>query len=315
LANSYIVHKAIELDALSTKSKEALEKCDHWIVSPKYDGCHAILLFKDGTFVGALSRTGEKVYSLDHVGQSFEDTYTLPFGQVAICGEAWIPGQEFNEISGHFRRQSGRITELYFVPFDFVEWECKSSPESPVLYSEDGYLDRLLELASYQTSPVIPGRIITSQFFQEIGSLSSVIEGTKGYARFLKSSSIGAYDGAIIAQADGKYTVGAGKGGEFIKVKPTLSFTVTVTGAEIARGEKTGKNTAALRFELDGKTQRVSTGLTQAQVDEIAAEFLTRAYGSIRSQWQGCRIEVGAMGKTINGFLREPRFLGVRHDA
>lgn len=311
----YIVHKAVELDALSTKTKAKLEECNHWIVSPKYDGCHAILLFKDGNFVGALSRTGEKVYSLDHIGQSFEDNYRLPLGQVAICGEAWIPGQEFNEISGHFRRQSGRITELYFVPFDFVGWDCKNSQESPVLYSEGGYLDRLLELASYQTSPVIPGRIITPQFFQEIGSLSSVIDSTKGYARFLKASNLGAYDGAIVARADGKYNVGAGKGGEFIKVKPTLSFTVTVTGAEIARGEKTGKNTAALLFELDDKTQRVSTGLTQAQVDQITAETMGLHYGSMKHEWHGCRIEVGAMGKTINGYLREPRFLGVRTDA
>lgn len=301
---NYIVHKAVELDALSTKARASLDECHSWVVSPKYDGCHAILLFKNGNFVEALSRTGEKVYSLDHIGLSFEDNYTLPAGQIAICGEAWVPGQEFNEISGHFRRQSGRIRELYFVPFDFVEWSRSYEGAQPFLYSDLGYLDRLQELASYQTPPVIPGRIITHRFFQQIGSLSAVVEGTKGYARSLKSSSIGAYDGAVVAKADGRYTAGAGAGGEFVKVKPTLSFTVTVTGAVLASGAKTGKNTVALKFDLGGLEQKVSTGLTQAQVDEITA-----------TGWVGHRIEVGAMGKTINGFLREPRFLGVRTDA
>jgi DNA ligase-1 len=107
-----------------------------------------------------------------------------------------------------------------------------------------------------------------------------------------------------MAKANGVYKVGSGKGGEFLKVKPLLSFTVTVTGAALDFGTKTGKNTAALKFMLDGLEQKVSTGLTQDQVNEITTVG-----------WDGYRIEVEAMGKTVNGYLREPRFRGIRSDA
>jgi len=54
----------------------------------------------------------------------------------------------------------------------------------------------------------------------------------------------------------------------------------------------------------------VSTGLTQAQVDDIA----DHQRGFI-DKWLGKTIEVEAMGITSNGYLREPRFKGIRTDA
>jgi DNA ligase-1 len=121
---------------------------------------------------------------------------------------------------------------------------------------------------------------------------------------------MGCYDGAILAMGNGVYEQGSGKGGEFIKIKPLISYTVQVHGAELDKGEKTGKNTAALKFFLNDLEQKVSTGLTQEQVDQITREF---TYGE--GPWLNSYIEVEAMGITVNGYLREPRFKGIRTDA
>jgi DNA ligase-1 len=60
-----------------------------------------------------------------------------------------------------------------------------------------------------------------------------------------------------------------------------------------------------LAFELDGKTQKVSTGLTQEQADAFTADPALIV---------GQHIEVEAMGLTSTGLLREPRFKGIRTD-
>jgi hypothetical protein len=70
-------------------------------------------------------------------------------------------------------------------------------------------------------------------------------------------------------------------------------------------GAKTGKNTCVLCFDLDGEIQKVSTGLSQEQVDL----FVQDPYQIIDKH-----IEVEAMGKTVNNLLREPRFKGIRTD-
>jgi len=316
----YIVHKAVELDALSKKAKAELAKNTDWIISPKYDGCHAIFAFDDGKFIGAYSRSGELVRSMDHVADELLRMYQ-PTGRTAICGEAWVFGKEFNEISGMFRRHSPQ-PELGFVPFDIVPFD----------YNDQGFggAPLLLNPRCYTICTRPYSRRIrmlindrkegwSKHCFLPVAvtlncSLDDALEKADALAKDYKKRTDSFYDGVVLANANGKYIVGAGKGGEFIKVKSLISFTVTVTGAEIAKGEKTGKNTAALKFMLDGHEQKVSTGLTQAQVDEITKEFITRPYCGT-GPWLGCRIEVEAMGFTVNGLLREPRFKGLRHDA
>lgn len=300
---TYIIHKAVELEALSAKTRDALDE-DTWIISPKYDGCHVIFLFNKGEFLKAVSRDNKPCTSMDHVAKQLRELYDLGNGRVAICGEAWMQGKEFNEISGAFRRHANQ-PQLQFVPFDIVPFDWLD--EAPVLGQLNGrthttaYRERLAFLAEPEEFPssVLPPsyRIIWCGFDTAWGLAQKD-------AKLLKARTDNFYDGSVLAQAGGLYKVGSGKGGEFIKCKPLISYTVTVTGAALDFGTKTGKNTAALKFTLDGHEQKVSTGLTQSQVDEITAVG-----------WDGYRIEVEAMGKTVNGLLREPRFKGIRIDA
>lgn len=303
----YIVHKAVEPTALSAKVLKGLDKPTNWIVSPKYDGCHVIFIFHNGEYVTTLSRTGETVKSMAHAVPHLKHNYgrLLHHGLLAICGEAWAQGKEFNEISGLFRRHCPS-PELQFVPFDIVPCEPNLGFSTiPILLGRieehpKTYARRLSDLWSEHIDGTVVLRPVHTALFGL--TLNEALEVADSDAKCHKAA--GGFDGAVLAQAGGLYKVGAGKGGEFIKCKPLLSYTVTVTGAALDFGTRTGKNTAALKFMLDGKEQKVSTGLSQQQVEEITAVG-----------WDEYRIEVEAMGITVNGYLREPRFKGIRTDA
>lgn len=307
----YIVHKAVELSALS---KAALAKIteDEWVVSPKYDGCHVIFLFDCGMFMGAVSRTGELVRSMNHIAEQLPYMYPLDEGSIAVCGEAWMGGLEFNEISGAFRRHAPQ-PQLQFVPFDIVPYTADTA--GPVLVPRLGlangrqhtvrYLDRLALLANPRRVPVSTAVVTPSYHIMRGKQIDEAFVFASEVAKSFKERTDNFYDGAVLAQGNGLYKVGSGKGGEFIKCKPLLSYSVKV-GAVIADvGGKTGKTTCVLCFDLDGHIQKVSTGLTQEQADQFTS-YPNLILDKI--------IEVEAMGKTVNGFLREPRFKGIRDD-
>lgn len=308
----YIVHKAVELDNLSAKARAAITE-DQWIISPKYDGCHVVFLFDEGNHVQTLSRSGETVRSMDHIGRSLLDLYPISKGRIAICGEAWMVGEEFNVISGTFRRHEPQ-PQLQFVPFDIVPFDYNTdSTAGPTVLL--GQLDhrpypapysKRIEALHNSRGDSVPSQVLRPRWYYVRGTLDQAMQGATAYALQHKQRTDSFFDGAVLAQYSGKYSVGSGKGGEFIKCKPLISFTVTVTAVVSDIGGKTGKNTCVLMFDLNGHIQKVSTGLSQQQADDFTTD---------PSLIVGQRIEVEAMGLTVNGFLREPRFKGIRTDA
>lgn len=304
----YLVHKAIELDALSAKTRAIIERNEVWEVSPKYDGCHAIVLFDNGNHVGTFSRSGEKVQSMDHIGLFLSEHYDLGAGRIAVCGEAWTIGKQFNEISGMFRRHSEQPA-LGFVPFDLVPYDWDTDG-TPILGQLDGrkypaiYSRRLAKLIdSYK--PLVYSNVYRPRRYQIVGTLDTAIQFAQLEAKELKARTDSYFDGAVLANGNAAYTVCDGKDGAFIKCKPLISESVKVEQLHAARGDKTGKHTLALGFTHNGVYQKVSTGLTQAEVDSYIADP-TLIFGKT--------IEVGAMGLTVNGAFREPRYLGIRTD-
>ena len=306
----YIVHKAVELSALSAKVKASLADVRSWIISPKYDGCHAIFAYDEGKCVGVYSRTGETVSSMPHIARSLPDIYDLSKGRIAVCGEAWIVGEEFNVVSGAFRRHAPQ-PQLQFVPFDVVPFDYNTdSAAGPVIHlgQYEGraypapYANRVGVFANRKD---VPSQVLRPRYVVFTGTPQEAVLAANAYATEHKARTDSFFDGAILAPASGTYQVGAGKGGEFIKIKPLLSETVVVTAVISDLGTKTGKNTCVLCFDLDGQVQKVSTGLTQAQADE---------YTAYPENIIGKHIEVEAMGRTANDLLREPRFKGIRSD-
>lgn len=308
----YIVHKAVELTALSAKTRAALEAPQDWILSPKYDGCHAVFCYDNGKFIGAYSRSGESVKSMNHIAADLPCLYNLQEGRIAIAGEAWMLGTEFNVISGMFRRQYAQ-PDLGFVPFDVIPFDYNDDTASaPVVLL--GQSDHRVYPAPYwqrmhalMQRSNLPSAVMLPRYevLKGVGLTDAMAYATV-IAKINKSRTDSFFDGAVLCQYSGLYSVGSGKGGEIIKVKPLLSETVTCNALFPAVGDKTGKNTLALGFELNGKAQKVSTGMTQEQIDSFIAD---------NRLILGQRIEVEAMGITVNGYLREPRFKGIRTDA
>lgn len=308
----YIVHKAIELSNLSAKALAAITE-NEWVISPKYDGCHAVFCFDEGKHVATYSRSGEVVLSMDHIAAHLLTAYPIKQGRIAVCGEAWMVGEEFNVISGVFRRQSPQ-PQLQFVPFDLIPFDYNEQQTVglPVLLGQldhkpyhTGYARRLGNL-TFMRNNSLPSQVLTPRYILFRGTVEEAMVEANSCAKYNKARTDSFFDGAVLAMANGKYRVGSGKGGEFIKAKPLLSETVTVTATISDIGSKTGKNTCVLCFDLNGSIQKVSTGLTQAQADEYT-QYPERIIGQ--------RIEVEAMGLTTNGLLREPRFKGIRNDA
>lgn len=85
--------------------------------------------------------------------------------------------------------------------------------------------------------------------------------------------------------------------GTLLKVKPVETVDVAVTGIQAGKGKHSGKVGA-----LETALGKVGTGLT----DQERVDLLTLPLGTI--------IEVEAMGRTVNGLLRHPRFVRVRWD-
>jgi ATP-dependent DNA ligase len=288
---TYLNLKPVEFDALSVKKRKAFDWSGR-ILLPKYDGCFAMVAFWNGEPNFIMSRTGETVKSMDHIYDDLFIRYPWLNGRedggVMILGEAWTPGLDFNEISGMFRRQSLQV-DLGFAPFDMVHYRQPGA--TPELWSKRPYIERLYALRS----PRARGAMVVPP----VVTLCEGQEHAMQYARSLKD--VGGYDGAICADPYASYTPGAGKGGEFIKVKPLVSYSLECIGYESAVGAKTGRATGCLLVRFKGGTCGVATGLSEAQQADL-------------KQFVGKIIEVEAMGASAHGLLREPRFKGVRTD-
>lgn len=291
---TYLNLKPVEFDAMGKKNQAAFKWAGR-ILLPKYDGCFAMVAFHNGLPDFIMSRTGELVKSMDHVYEALFTAYPWlaqsPGGWM-VLGEAWNPGKEFADLSGEFRRQYPQ-PQLGFAPFDLVRYERHAPTDLPVLWSNHPYRERLNELEN--------ARIVLSNLvFAPVPAICESREHAERYARCLKDA--GGYDGAICSDPEAAYIPGSGKGGEFIKVKPLLSYSLECIGFKKDVGAKTGRDTCALtvRFK-EGKPLGVATGLSEAQ----------QAHPE---QFVGKIIEVEAMGVSSKGLLREPRFKGVRTD-
>lgn len=295
---SYIVQKAIEPDDLSAKQAAAFNsgvECGRYLLQPKIDGCHVVLLFDAfGALFQVRSSTGEVVKSCDHLAQD-----TFPAGLTgrpyALLGEVTIPGEEFRNISGAFRRQAPQ-PQLRALYFDVVNWSYDLEG-NVVLEDPRPYNTRYRQLQAAVGDLALPVLMcmsrtsadILAQEYQQIGFAGSLC------------------DGAVLRNSQAPYIAKRCRDAEVVKVKPLLDFDMEVIGVDLAKGEKTGKNTGALvvRF-LNGVHLRVATGMTQADVDRMHATGGEAFIGKI--------VRVQALGHTGTGSLREPRYLGIRTD-
>lgn len=283
LDRSHLVHKPIDPKNLSKKfNKDYFER--PYILERKYDGCHMIVVKLAEGEVGAWSREGNPVFSMDHVLAEVDESY--PVGTV-LFGEAWSAVFTFEAISGTFRRQytaddlCGRMNYMVFDRIDvdeFLAGEC----EKPYWFRRSQILNGCHVKKTHEVHDM---RIEPDELAHLRGP--GLVYGLDGY---------------IAADHTAYWIAGAGKGGEKIKVKDHVSVDLRVS--RLIEGE--GKFAGTLgALELEDGTVTSAGTMTNAE-----RELYWKSPALLLWKY----VEVHALGYTTAGKLREPRFHRTRFD-
>lgn len=298
---SYLNLKPVEYSNLSAKAQAAIKWEGRYLL-PKWDGCMCLIGFHDGKPDFILSRDGKPVRSMEHMyGDLLRRWPRIATSKGGVCfiGEAWIPGAAFKDISGAFRRHSAQPA-LHYAVFDVVNY-ARVLNMQPLLESDWSYSKRLHYLRATSDN----GRGLS----QAILSMPVVCEDEAHAIRYAKNlKALGGYDGCVASDPHATYAPGSGSSGEFLKVKPLQSFTLKVMAVTASTGIKTGRPTVALQVLFKDGLCGVGTGFSHEQAV---------AWTEQPSSVIGTMIEVECMGvyDGPSGMMREPRFVGFRHDA
>lgn len=277
MSKEYIIQKAVEIAKVKKKLQLTVEEYSarYWAFR-KYDGCCAILM--DGK---TFSRTGEEYRCLDQVARFLQGQHP----SYVFIGEAWWPGKDqFNLISGAFRRLQEN-DELLFMIHDIIPRE-----DFDAGYCPEAFSDRMAEFGH-----------LDGMFGDRIQLVKGWGAGLYGNAQDKCNELVdeGGYDGLVLRDPNGIWSVGSGTTGEIIKIKRKLSFDLRVLEVNTVKGEKTGRDVYKLVVEFQGKRLGVGSGLPHDLAD-------VPAVGNI--------VEVEAMDYSSDGLLREPRYKGIRFD-
>lgn len=286
----YYVHKAVELGKVKKARRQILEQPGYleqnYIALRKYDGCCGIVFLDKQERQGyMLTRSGEVVRSCQHIIDELLLCYPSIWQGGVVFLEVWQGGKDFAYISGKFR-QHAPAPELTYKAWDIVSQYAYDNGKSCV-----PFVERLDHLRMF-----VPKQKIAEYYNP----------GTYGDAMQLARQLVkqGGHDGLILKDPAGTWELGRGSGGESIKVKPSLSFDLRVTGLEEGEGKHAGR-TGRLSLSFFGKVLGVGTGLS----DQQRAEWWASPASIV-----GQIVEVEAMGYSKDGSLREPRLKGIRYD-
>lgn len=294
----YLIHKAVEFDKVTAKAKKEKGLTDLaslanvYGAQRKYDGCNGILILKPNEQV-LLSRTGEVVRSCDHIKRAGRASFNAVLARGAtavVLGEVWQKGRPQSAISGDFRRHDP-APGLQFIAFDVLNFD-----EYTAGFSDNPFMTRYEQLWHHLRDSH-PGDTLRLCEYYNPGTYGD----PQAFADQLVAQ--GGYDGAILRDPTAPWTRGSGTAGEIIKVKNTETFDLRVIGVEEGKGKYAGTLGALV---LQGPKGPVTcSGMSDEQRNQWWAE---------PSLIVGQIVEVAALGFTVKGSLREPRFKGIRHD-
>jgi DNA ligase-1 len=299
---TYLIHKAVEFDAMTAKAKKLLgvstveELAAIYDMQHKYDGCNAIVQLP-GISSDPLvhSRTGELVTSCQHIGRSLRmllQTRLLRGERFVVLGEVWHHRQQQRKTNGDFRR-ADPSPHLQFAAFDLLTME-----EFEAGHSDRPYKERYSVLHSYLRGFTTTDCVFLAATYHAGTYPSSVRVGAKELV------SRGGYDGLILRDPRAGWTAGSGSNGEIVKVKDEVSFDLLVTGVEEGKGKLAGHAGKLVCTFKDGTVIKVAGG-TYAD---------RKAWFEDPALIVGKIVKVEALERFPNGQLREPRMTEVRTD-
>lgn len=265
--------------------------------SEKLDGVPGVFTgFRDGT-IGALTRQGETLKSVDHIRQALYGA--LPEGHELI-GELYIPGMSFKDIGGLVRKQSDSPELMLYV------WDYNVTTQPELTYRQR------MEI---MVAGEVGKRIFDGQVYDEIDIPIRIIEGThianeEALHRHCQSfmAEKPESEGLIFRPLDSTYQAGKRSWG-FQRFKYEATADLMLIGFEEAVEAKTGKGkNMAGRLVCLYKGEHIGVG-----PGNLTHEERTDLY----ENWQRYThkiIEVAYKPDPSYDALREPRFKRFRDD-
>lgn len=278
--------------ALATDSHKANVKLDeNWVLERKYDGVRCQVHIHDPENVYAYTRTGNVLYSVDHILLEME---RLPPG--VYDGELLVTkdGKEDFKTSSAYARRLETNTDLHFYVFD-----CLSQTEFETGHSTTVYKERLAlaakNVAGLGYVHVVPCWDYSDETKEKLWQVV-LAEGWEG----------------LIARKNTTYKSGRSK--DLIKLKVFQDDEFKVIGflpktqMQLVDGKMQPVECLG-KFLIDykGNTVEVGTGFTQEEAKEIWANQANYLGKLITVQYQGESED--ASGKKS---LRIPSFKGFR---
>ncbi|OJA76062.1 hypothetical protein BGV67_02835 [Burkholderia ubonensis] len=314
----YLVHKAVEFSALSAARKKTIgaasisDLADKYDLQYKYDGCNVIVKLLNMQHFEIISRTGEKVRSMDHVGRRLLNLFRahLQRGQqFAVLGEAWARGYPQKRISGWFRRHEN-APHLQMAAFDVMPLEDFEAGHCPHPFS------RRYETLTVWTRGFTESDTVFLCPLLLAGSYGDPMENADALCAHGDKR---AFDGAVLRDPNAAWKAGSGSDGAIIKVKPRVTFDLRIIGIEEGEGKYAGTTGKLVLQFKDGTVVRASGGTDTQRADWWDAR---EAYlgGDFNEKELGDRYIIGKIGEVAclerlpSGELREPVFKGVRFD-
>jgi DNA ligase-1 len=301
--SKYLVHKAVEFSALSAARKKAIgaasisDLASKYDLQYKYDGCNVIVKLLNQQSFQIISRTGEIVRSMDHIGHRLLALFRTPLekGQTfAVLGEAWAQGNSQPRISGWFRKHDP-VTQLQFAAFDalpLVDFEAGSSAIA--------FEDRYNKLAFYTRGFTESDKVFLCPLLTA-GTYGDPMDRADDLCAHGDKR---AFDGAILRDPKAGWKAGAGSDGAIIKAKPRVTFDLLVTDLEEGEGKYAGTTGKVVLQFRDGQFVKAAGGTDAERASWW--EQPSRIIGKIG--------EVACLERLPSGELREPVFKGVRFD-
>lgn len=298
-----LVHKAIEPRKLSAKVQALLaERADDFF-EIKYDGCHVILVKKDGKAY-AFSRQGEPVLAaMDHVIAELE---LIAEDNFVLFAEAWHEYLDHSIINGTFRRSyvAAGSELLEAVVFDYVPLADFEAGTCPVRYKTRR--DRCFEIVhaiqrrsfpagNESASPV---RLAYASYCTEHGQ--DLVDTSRQ-----QYSAVFAIDGFMRKDRNGTWKAGSGSCGAVVKIKDHLSIDVKVLAVQEGKGKFTNM-VGALTVLWGMRELTVGGGKLTDKERQYYWDFPTEIVGRI--------VEVHGLSESAHGMIREPRFIRFRDD-
>jgi ATP-dependent DNA ligase len=301
--SKYLVHKAVEFSSLSAAVKKRIgattisDLAATYDLQYKYDGCNTIIKLLNVQSFEIISRTGEKVRSMNHVGARLLNLFrkALEKGeQVVVLGEAWAKGYPQPRVSGWFRKHDP-APHLQLAAFDVLtlaEFEAgKSDLPFYARYEALSFFTR----GFTESDTVFLCPLFTAGSYGDPMQMADQL-----CANGIKR----AFDGAILRDPNAGWVAGSGSQGAIIKAKPRDTFDLKIIGFEEGEGKYAG-TTGKVVLQFADMTEVRAAGGTDAERAAWWADPL---------EYIGKVGEVAALERLPSGELREPVFKGVRYD-